>query len=152
VPLTDFYLLPGDTPDRETVIEHGELIVGVDVPAGPDARRSHYLKVREQASYEFALVSAAVAIEIDGATGGNGASVGGTIRSARIALGGVAPKPWRALAAEQALIGQPFDPESIARAGAAAVTGAEPLRDNAFKVALTERTVIRALETVGGIA
>jgi xanthine dehydrogenase YagS FAD-binding subunit len=142
VSLTDFHLLPGDTPDRETVLEHGELVVGVDVPASPFAVRSHYLKVRERASYEFALVSAAVAVEL----------VGGVVRSARIALGGVAAKPWRAHAAEAALLDQPFDAASISRAGAAAVAEARPLPDNAFKIPLTERTVIRALETVGGIA
>jgi xanthine dehydrogenase YagS FAD-binding subunit len=141
-PLADFHLLPGDRPDRETVLEHGDLIVGVEVPASPFAARSHYLKVRERASYEFALVSVAVAVEL----------VDGIVRSARIALGGVAPKPWRSSAAEAALVGRPFDATSIARAGAAAVEGAQPLRDNAFKIPLTERTVIRALETVGDIA
>jgi xanthine dehydrogenase YagS FAD-binding subunit len=141
-PLADFHLLPGDTPDRETVLEHGDLIVGVEVPASPFAARSHYLKVRERASYEFALVSAAVAIEL----------ADGVVKSARIVLGGVAPKPWRAVLAEAALIGRPFDATSIAQAGAAAVADARPLRDNAFKIPLTERTVTRALETVGGIA
>jgi xanthine dehydrogenase YagS FAD-binding subunit len=142
VPLADFHLLPGDTPDHETVLGHGELIVGVDVPASPFAGRSYYLKVRERASYEFALVSVAVAVELnDGAT-----------KSARIALGGVAAKPWRAVAAEAALLGQPFNAASIARAGAAAVEGAWPLRDNAFKIPLIERSVVRALETVGEMA
>jgi xanthine dehydrogenase YagS FAD-binding subunit len=142
VPLADFHLLPGETPDRETVLDHGELVVGVDVPASPYARRSYYLKVRERASYEFALVSVAAAIEL----------VDGVVSSARIALGGVAAKPWRATAAEAVLLNQPFTAATMAKAGLAAVEGARPLHDNAFKVPLVERSVIRALETVGGMA
>jgi xanthine dehydrogenase YagS FAD-binding subunit len=142
IPIDDFYLLPGSAPERETVLQHGELIVGVEVPASPFAARSRYLKVRERASYEFALVSTAVAIEL----------VDGTVSSARVALGGVAPKPWRARAAEEVLVGDRLDAAAIAAAGAVAVRGARPLRDNAFKVRLAERAVVRALSEIGGAA
>ena len=142
IPIDDFYLLPGSAPERETVLQHGELIVGVEVPASPFAARSRYLKVRERASYEFALVSTAVAIEL----------VDGTVSSARVALGGVAPKPWRARAAEEVLVGDRLDAATIAAAGAVAVRGARPLRDNAFKVRLAERAVVRALSEIGGAA
>jgi xanthine dehydrogenase YagS FAD-binding subunit len=142
IPIDDFYLLPGSAPERETVLQHGELIVGVEVPASPFAARSRYLKVRERASYEFALVSTAVAIEL----------VDGTVSSARVALGGVAPKPWRARAAEEVLVGGRLDAAAIAAAGAVAVRGARPLRDNAFKVRLAERAVVRALSEIGGAA
>ena len=104
IPFNDFHLLPGETPERETVLEHGELITAVELPAAPFAARSHYLKVRDRSSYEFALASAAVALEVQD----------GVIRTARLALGGVATKPWRALAAEQTLVG--------ARPGEAAYT------------------------------
>lgn len=142
IPIDDFYLLPGSAPERETVLQHGELIVGVEVPASPFAARSRYLKVRGRASYEFALVSTAVAIEL----------VDGTVSSARVALGGVAPKPWRARAAEEVLVGDRLDAAAIAAAGAVAVRGARPLRDNAFKVRLAERAVVRALSEIGGAA
>jgi xanthine dehydrogenase YagS FAD-binding subunit len=142
IPIDDFYLLPGSAPERETVLQHGELIVGVEVPASPFAARSRYLKVRERASYEFALVSTAVAIEL----------VDGTVSSARVALGGVAPKPWRARAAEEVLVGDSLDAAAIAAAGAVAVRDARPLRDNAFKVRLAERAVVRALSEIGGAA
>jgi xanthine dehydrogenase YagS FAD-binding subunit len=142
IPIDDFYLLPGSAPERETVLQHGELIVGVEVPASPFAARSRYLKVRGRASYEFALVSTAVAIEL----------VDGTVSSARVALGGVAPKPWRARAAEEVLVGDRLDAAAIAAAGAVAVRGARPGRDNAFKVRLAERAVVRALSEIGGAA
>ena len=142
IPIDDFYLLPGSAPERETVLQHGELIVGVEVPASPYDARSRYLKVRERASYEFALVSTAVAIEL----------VDGTVSSARVALGGVAPKPWRAQAAEEVLVGDRLDAAAIAAAGGVAVRGARPLRDNAFKVRLAERAVVRALSEIGGAA
>ena len=128
--------------DRETVLEHGELIVGVVIPAAPFAARSHYLKVRERESYEFALVSVATCIELAGPDD--------RVRAARVVLGGVAYKPWRALAAEHALLDKPLTAETIAGAGAAAIREAEPLRDNAFKVPLAERAVVRALTTLGG--
>lgn len=141
VPFADFHLLPGDTPDRETVLDHGELITAVELPAAPWAARSHYLKVRDRASYEFALASAAVALEV----------VGGVIKTARVALGGVATKPWRAAEAEQALVGQRPTPAAFAAAGEAATKGAVPRQFNGFKVALARRVVARALETVAGM-
>jgi len=139
IPFNEFHLLPGDTPERETVLEHGELITAVELPAAPFAARSHYLKARDRSSYEFALASAAVALEVRD----------GVIRTARLALGGVATKPWRAFAAEQTLVG--------ARPGEIAYTAAarEALRDargrqfNAFKIELAQRVLVRALTTVG---
>jgi xanthine dehydrogenase YagS FAD-binding subunit len=137
----ELYASPGDTPERETVLEHGELILAVVVPAAPFAARSHYLKVRDRESYEFALVSVAACLELDGADR--------IVRSARIALGGVAYKPWRAWAAEDVLVGRSLTADSIAAAGSAAIRGAQPRRDNAFKVPLAERAVVRALTTLG---
>jgi xanthine dehydrogenase YagS FAD-binding subunit len=142
VPIDDFYLLPGRTPERETVLEPGELIVGVEVPATRFAARSHYLKVRDRASFEFALVSAAVALDLDS----------GVVREARVALGGVAPRPWRAREAEDALRGRPLTPEAVATAGAAAVQSAVGYEHNRFKIELTKRVIARALSTLGGIA
>jgi xanthine dehydrogenase YagS FAD-binding subunit len=141
IPIDQLYLAPGESPSRETVLEHGELILGVVIHAAPFAARSHYLKVRDRSSYEFALVSVAACLEFDGDDN--------TVRSARIALGGVAYKPWRAFDAEHELLGKPLSPVTIAAAGAAAVRGAQPLRDNAFKVTMAERAVRRALTTLG---
>ncbi len=142
IPLTDFYLLPGETPERENVLAHGELIVAVSVPAGAYAARSHYLKVRDRASYEFALTSAAVALTLDG----------DTIREARVALGGVGTVPWRSHAAEDRLRGAALNEATLAAAAEAAVRDARPRRDNAFKVELVQHTLVRALQTVGGMA
>ena len=138
VPLTEFYLLPGDTPERETVIAPGEMITGITIPAVPYARTSRYLKVRDRQSYEFALASAAVALDLEG----------DTIREARIALGGVGAKPWRSKEAEAVLMGAAATEENFAKAGRAAMADAKPLRDNAFKVELAERTVAEALRLV----
>jgi xanthine dehydrogenase YagS FAD-binding subunit len=138
IPFNQFHLLPGDTPEQETVLAHGELITHVDVPDLPIARRSHYLKVRDRNSYEFALASAAVALDIDR----------GMIRAARVALGGVASKPWRSGEAEQALTGRPPIAEVFHDAAAAALSGAVPQRHNAFKVELAKRTLVHALSTV----
>jgi xanthine dehydrogenase YagS FAD-binding subunit len=143
IPFEEFYRLPGDRPQDETTLRHGELITAIVVPAAPVAARSHYLKVRERSSYEFALVSAAVAVDVDGST----------IRGARIALGGVAPKPWRLRAAEAALAGRPFTVASLRAAlDASAFAEARPRRENAFKVELARRTVIRAMTTLGAAA
>ena len=139
IPIGDFYVSYGDDPAKENVLEHGELITSVDLPAGPRAARSHYLKVRDRASYEFALASAAVAVEID---------AGGTIRSARIALGGVATQPWRSTAAEAAIIGMRASDDVFGPAAEAALKGAVPRQFNAFKVELAKRTLLRALQTV----
>lgn len=142
IPIADFHVVPGNTPERETVLEHGELIVAVDLPATPLAARSHYLKVRERASYAFAIASVATALELDN----------GVIRLARIALGGVGTKPWRAYEAEKALLNQPLNQDTFQVAANAAVQGAKPQKYNGFKVELTKRTVMRALATVGGMA
>jgi xanthine dehydrogenase YagS FAD-binding subunit len=143
-PIGDLYVPPGDTPDRETILDHGELIVSVEIPSTHFAARSHYLKVRERESYEFALVSVAACLQL--------ADPDDTVRSARVVLGGVAYKPWRAVAAEAALVGRPLTDKSIAAAGGAAVVGAQPVRDNMFKVPLAERAVVRALTAIGGAA
>jgi xanthine dehydrogenase YagS FAD-binding subunit len=139
VAAVDFHRLPEDRPELDTVIRPGELITAVELPAMPFARHSHYLKVRDRASYAFALVSVAVAVDLDD---------GGILRDLRIALGGVAHKPWRAGNAEQLLRGQAPSAELLARAGAAAVEGAQPQSENAFKVELAQRAVVRALQTV----
>lgn len=140
IAMADLHTLPGDHPEIETILEHGELITAVTLPGSALAAHSHYLKVRDRASYAFALASAAVALDVQN----------GVIRDARVALGGVATKPWRATAAEKALIGQPPSSATFAAAGAAAVAGAAPQKDNAFKVELAKRTVTRALEELGG--
>ena len=140
VPLTQFYLPPGDTPDVENTLGRGELITAVEVPLLPEGARSGYLKVRDRASYEFALASAAVALVI----------TDGVIRDARVALGGLATVPWRSHAAEDALRGAAAAPGTFAAAAEAALSGASPRPGNAFKVELGRRTVVRALSTVAG--
>ena len=136
--LSDFYRLPGATPHLETVLVHGELITGLSVPVLPFAARSTYLKVRDRAQYEFALGSAAVALDIEG----------GTIRQARLALGGVGTVPWRSRAAERDLTGAPATRPAFERAAEAALTGARGYGMNDFKIALAKRTLVRALEMV----
>ena len=137
VPLESFHRLPGDTPERESVLEAGELIVAVRLPAAAAAFAAHarYLKVRERTSYAFAVVAAAAALRIEGAT----------IVAARIALGGVALKPWRARAAEEMLAGARPDESAFRRAAEAALADAKPSGDNAFKIELARRIVTRAL-------
>jgi xanthine dehydrogenase YagS FAD-binding subunit len=141
--IADFHRLPGDEPQRDTLLEPGELIVAVDVPALPFAGHAHYLKVRDRASYAFALVSVAAALDIDSRS---------TVRDAALALGGVAHKPWRLRAAEEALIGKPLDDATIARASERLLAGAAPLQHNGFKIELARRSIARALKTAGGIA
>jgi xanthine dehydrogenase YagS FAD-binding subunit len=131
----DLFLLPGRTPQLEHGLEHGELIVAIDLPPAPIARRSVYLKVRDRASYEFALVSVAAALEVRD----------GVIAEARLALGGVATKPWRARRAERALAGAPADPASFRRAAAAELEPAVGRGHNDFKAELATRAVVRAL-------
>jgi xanthine dehydrogenase YagS FAD-binding subunit len=138
VPVADFFRRPGNTPDQEHDLRPGELITGLEVPAGPHTRRSGYLKVRDRQSYEFALASAAVAMDI-----GNG-----VIRTARVAAGGVATVPWRLPAVEQALVGRAPSPALWADAAARAADGATPLSGNGFKVELVKRTVARQLATI----
>jgi xanthine dehydrogenase YagS FAD-binding subunit len=139
IPIGDFHVLPGATPNRETKLEHGDLIEAIELPRSAFARRSLYVKVRDRASYEFALVSVAVALE----------ERGGVVTSARVALGGVAPKPWRSQAAEAARVGKPASADSFAAAAAAATAGMRGHGKNDFKIELTRRTVVRALERVG---
>jgi xanthine dehydrogenase YagS FAD-binding subunit len=140
IPLVDFYRLPGDEPQRDTVLEHGELITAVDLPALPFATRSHYRKVRDRASYAFALVSVAAAIDI----------ANGAVRDVRIALGGVAPVPWRAVRAEAVLRGAPATEEVFGRAADAELADAQPLPGNAFKVPLARNTLVRTLLDLTG--
>ena len=140
-PLGDLFLLPGATPHREHALAWGELITGVEVPASALARRSHYLKVRDRASYEFAAASAAVALDL----------ADGTVRSARVALGGVATRPWREPAVEAALIGRAADVQVFREAAAMAAGDARPREQNAYKVELARRTVARALMKVAGL-
>jgi xanthine dehydrogenase YagS FAD-binding subunit len=142
VPLIDFYRLPGTTPYIETVLGPGEVIAAITVPASPAARRSHYLKVRDRASFEFAVVSAAVALEMDGAR----------IRQARVALGGVGTKPWRVPQVEAALAGASLDPTALRSAAALAAQGAQGRGHNDFKIELMQRAIVRAVETTGGRA
>jgi CO/xanthine dehydrogenase FAD-binding subunit len=140
VPLTELYREPGDTPDIETVMEHGELITDVEIPLLPEGARSTYLKVRDRASYEFALTSAAVAVVLED----------GVIREGRVGLGGVATVPWRARAAEEVLRGAPASTESFRAAAEAAVPNPFTVPGTAFKVELAKRTLVRALQTVTG--
>lgn len=135
IPLVDFHQLPGSTPQRETVLEHGELITAVELPDIPFAFRSAYRKVRDRASYAFALVSVAAALDIDD----------GIVRDARIALGGVAHKPWRATKAEAALRGASATMESFRRGAEAELADAKPLHDNAFKVPMARNALVAVL-------
>jgi xanthine dehydrogenase YagS FAD-binding subunit len=135
IPLVDFHRLPGDDPQRDTVLEHGELITAVDLPSLPFATRSHYRKVRDRASYAFALVSVAAAIDV----------ADGRVRDVRIALGGVAHKPWRATKAEVALRGAPATEEVFRRAAEVELADAQPLHGNAFKVPLVRNVLVRTL-------
>jgi xanthine dehydrogenase YagS FAD-binding subunit len=140
IPFTDFHRLPGSTPERDNVLDRGDLIVAIEVPANAEASASHYLKVRDRASYEFALVSAAAGVATDGRR----------IRSARLAIGGVAHKPWRLKAAESGLRGIALDDvDGLRSAIAASFTDARPLAHNAFKVELAQRVALRALQTAG---
>ncbi len=139
--IADFFRQPGGTPDREHNLRPGALITSVDVPVRAEARRSGYLKVRDRESYEFAIASAAVALDI----------AGGTVRTARVAAGGVGTVPWRLPAVEQALTGRPATPELWRAAAAHAADSAKPLSENGFKVELLKRTVARQLATVAGM-
>lgn len=140
IAIGDFHTLPGDHPEIENVLEPGELITYVELPASPFAAHSRYVKVRDRAAFSFALASAAVGLDV----------ADGRIRAARVALGGVATKPWRALEAEQGLVGQAPTRASFERAAAAALVDPRPRRDNAFKAGLAQRTIVRALELAWG--
>lgn len=142
IPVTEFHRLPGDTPERDNNLAHGELIVAIELPKSNFAKNSYYLKVRDRASYAFALVAVAAALELDG----------GTIRQARVVLGGVAHKPWRSTEAETALVGKPASEESFRRAAEAALKDAKPLAHNTYKVELGKRAVVRALMRASRLA
>jgi xanthine dehydrogenase YagS FAD-binding subunit len=135
IPVVEFHRLPGDAPQRDTELRHGELIVAVDLPALPIAALSRYRKVRERASFAFALVSVAAALEV----------ADGRVTDVRIAFGGLAHKPWRATAAEDALRGSTADPEAFAAAADAELAAARPLRDNGYKVGLARTALIQTL-------
>lgn len=140
VPLTDFHRLPGDRPDIETVLEPGELITAVSLPRMPFAVRSTYRKVRERSSYAFALVSVAAALDVQA----------GSVKDIRLALGGVAHKPWRVLKAEEMLKGKPATEANFRAAAEAELAAATPLRDNAYKVELACRTITAVLNELQG--
>jgi len=141
LPLGGLYRLPGDRPDRETTLERGDLITAVELPAPGFAARSAYRKVRDRASYAFAVASVAAALDVSG----------GVVRDARLALGAVAPVPWRARAAERVLAGRPATAEWFGRAADAELAAAAPLPDNAFKLTLVRNIVVRMLcELAGG--
>lgn len=135
IPLVSFHRLPVDEPQHDTMLEHGELITAVDLPRLPFAARSRYRKVRDRASYAFALVSVAAALDV----------ADGIVRDARIAFGGVAHVPWRATKAEAALRGAPATEETFRQAAEAELADARPLRDNAFKVPLARNVLVRTL-------
>lgn len=141
VPIADFFRQPGNTPDQEHNLSPGQIITAVDIPVRPDTRRSGYLKVRDRASYEFALCSAAVALDLSG----------GVVRGARVAVGGVGTVPWRLPAVEERLIGQPPGTALWESAASAAADGAQPLSENGFKVELVKRTVQRQLTRIAGL-
>jgi xanthine dehydrogenase YagS FAD-binding subunit len=135
VPISAFYLLPGSTPQRETVLEPGDIITSVTLPAPTPGTRSLYLKLRDRAAYEFALASAAIVINVDG----------GKIRHARVALGGVGTRPWRSLEAEAELQGHTADAATFRKAAEAALKDAHPASENGFKIELSKRCLVRAL-------
>ena len=136
IPIGDLHRLPFDEPDRDTTLEHGDLITHVDLPALPIAARSTYRKVRDRASYAFALVSVAAAVELAG---------DGTIADVRIAFGGVAHKPWRATRAEDELRGGPATEAAFRAAAHAELLAAQPLRDNAFKIPMASNALVATL-------
>ena len=140
IPLVDFYRLPGDTPERDTALERDELIVAVELPALGVAVNSSYRKVRERASFAFALVSVAAALDV----------ADGEIRDVRIAFGGLAHRPWRARAAEEALRGSAASAEAFAKAADAELARAKPLRDNGYKVELARNVLVRTLVELAG--
>jgi xanthine dehydrogenase YagS FAD-binding subunit len=136
VPFADYHRLPGNTPHIDNILQQGELITAIEIPANNFAANSYYLKVRDRASYAFALVSVAAAIEMNG----------DRVRQVRIAMGGVAHKPWRALEAEKFLAGKAANQENFAAAAEQAMLNAKPLEHNTFKVELGKRAIVRALE------
>lgn len=142
IPFADFHRLPGSTPNVDTNLKEDELITTIDLPAIPFATRSHYLKLRDRASYAFAIVSVAAALEMD---------AGRKITAVRIALGGVAHKPWRAQKAEQQLIGKNADENAFRTSAEAELAAAKAYAHNEFKIELAKRCIVRALSTVAGM-
>jgi xanthine dehydrogenase YagS FAD-binding subunit len=138
----DFHLLPGDTPHRETVLEPGDLVTHVTLPPPRPGTTSRYLKLRDRASYEFALASAAVVVEV----------AGGRFRYVRLAMGGVGTKPWRMTAAEEALTGAAVNEQTIRQAATLALRDARPQSENGFKVELAQRCLAHALRLATGMA
>ncbi len=137
IPVADLHRTPGSTPNIETVLQPGELIEAIFIPASEAARRSAYVKLRDRASFEFALVSAAVGLEI----------AGGTIRDAKVAMGGVGTKPWPMPQVEDALRGQQATDATFRTAAARATEGAQPASQNAFKLTLMPRVLLRAMQS-----
>jgi xanthine dehydrogenase YagS FAD-binding subunit len=135
IPVLDLHRLPGDEPERDTVLERGELVTAVDLPPLPIAAHSRYRKVRDRASYAFALVSVAAALDVSG----------GVVQDVRLALGGVAHKPWRAVVAEEALRGMPATEYAFRAAAEAELDAAVPLPGNAFKVPVAVNTIVGML-------
>jgi xanthine dehydrogenase YagS FAD-binding subunit len=136
IPFSDFHRLPGDTPELDTNLRHGELITAIELTKSDFANNSYYLKVRDRASYAFALASVAAALQMSGQT----------IKQARIAMGGVAHKPWRASEAEEFLTGKAATEENFRRAAEAAMRNAKTLEHNSFKVELGKRAIVLALK------
>ena len=136
IPIQDFHRLPGDTPEKDNNLDHGELIVAIELPRNNFADKSYYLKVRDRASYAFALVSVAAALETNGSN----------IKQARVVMGSVAHKPWRSMEAEKALVGKPATEGTFTAAAEAALKGAKPLAHNAYKVELGKRAIVLALQ------
>ena len=144
VAVNDFFLVPDNTPDKETVLQRGEIITAVTIPASTAARNSTYIKVRDRQSYEFSAASAAVGLELE--------ADGRTVRDVRVAIGGVATKPWRARAVEQALIGKALTPEALEKASRFAMEGAVDHGGNHYKIELAPRVIVRAIQKIGGLA
>ncbi|HEX8397110.1 MAG TPA: FAD binding domain-containing protein, partial [Pyrinomonadaceae bacterium] len=143
IPINDFHRLPGDQPEKDNNLAHGELITAIELPKSPFAAKSYYLKVRDRASYAFALVSVAAALEMSA----------DKIKSARVVLGSVAHKPWRSSEAEAVLTGGKADEKTFRQAAEAALKDAKPLKHNAYKVELGKRAIVRALErAMNGVA
>ncbi|MFC5408570.1 FAD binding domain-containing protein [Larkinella bovis] len=141
IPMGDFHRLPGDRPDRDTILEHGELILAVEIPDLPFTQTVHYLKIRDRASYAFALVSVAVALEV----------ADHRIKTARLAMGGVAHKPWRFPEAEKALENQPVSEDVFRQVAGGAMRDAKALEHNAFKLTMAPNAILQALKTAAGI-
>jgi xanthine dehydrogenase YagS FAD-binding subunit len=139
IPMTDFYVSPGRTPHRETVLRPGELITRIDVPVSPLAAGSRYLKLRDRTTFEFAVVSVAALVRLQG----------GVVREAGLAFGGIAPRPWRPAAVERALLGRPLNANTIGAAAEALVRDARPREHNAFKVPLVQRALADILNQFG---